>query len=347
MGRIDRSQGQDATMERRHVRQMVELIDEYEQIKKKKHPHFKKVQELFDQRKVVKQNFHKYYQRYQAHNRDINALIPHKTGRKFKDIETYTPEILETIKALRAKAYNKFDIAHLLNKNYNQQLSPATVYRLTLKLGLNKLNTKIKEEKRKIIKMKAGELGHIDVHYVAKNTVKETGNKKLYIVGLIDDYSRIGWIEVTDSLKAIDIMFKSMELMMNLRSRYHITFEEILSDNGSEFSSKNNAQHPFEKMLTFYGVKHRYTKPCRPQTNGKIERFWKTLENELLDGEVFETLQEFKDYLLGYMIYYNEHRPHQGINNKKPIDMIGGIDVVEAVERVGNSQEFSKLSISL
>ena len=44
-------------------------------------------------------------------------------------------------------------------------------------------------------------------------------------------------------------------------------------------------------MLTFYDIKHRYTKPFSPQTNGKIERFWKILEDELLSGETFETLE--------------------------------------------------------
>ena len=75
-------------------------------------------------------------------------------------------------------------------------------------------------------------------------------------------------------------------------------------------------------MLKFYDIKHRYTKPCSPQTNGKIERFWKTIEEELLAGETFETLEEFKNYIRGYAIYYNEHRIHQGINNKMPIEMI-------------------------
>ena len=101
-----------------------------------------------------------------------------------------------------------------------------------------------------------------------------------------------------------------------------IILNSTISDNGSEFSSRNNPEHPFEKMLTFYDIKHRYTKPFSPQTNGKIERFWKTLEDELLSGETFETLEEFKHYIQGYTLYYNEHRIHQGIKNKKPVEMI-------------------------
>jgi len=55
---------------------------------------------------------------------------------------------------------------------------------------------------------------------------------------------------------------------------------------------------------------------------GKIGRFWQTLENELLDGEIFETLDEFKHYIKGYCLYYNEHRMHPGINLKTPQEMI-------------------------
>ncbi len=61
-------------------------------------------------------------------------------------------------------------------------------------------------------------------------------------------------------------------------------------------------------MLLELDIKHRYTKPYRPQTNGKVERFWRTLENELIDGTDFNTIDEFKKELMKYLVYYNEHR---------------------------------------
>ena len=326
MGRIDRSNGQDATMERRHIHTMLRHIDEYEQVKRKEHPFFKTAQDFYDARHLCKQNFLKYYRRYCFANRDINALIPHKTGRKFKDVLTYTPEIIDKIKEIRAKGYNRFDMTILLKKFLNIDIPPTTIYRLLKKLKINRLNTVIKEEKRRIIKMNAGELGHIDIHYVAKGTVNEMGNKKIYILGIIDSYSRVCWLEVIDSIKAVNVSFSAMEIMLRLVERYGIQFKEMMSDNGSEFASRNNPEHPFEKMLNFYHVKHRYTKPFSPQTNGKIERFWKTIEDELLSGENFETLEEFKHYIRGYVLYYNEHRIHQGINNKRPVNMVQKVE---------------------
>lgn len=322
MGRIAKGKGQDKTLERRHIQVMLRHMEEYEAVKKKSHSKYKTAKEFYEGKGVCKQNFLKYYRRYQLAGKKVESLLPHKTGRKFKDSLKYEPEIVEKIKEIRSKGYNKFDICRLLRKHEEVVLSPSSVYRLMKKLGINKLNPKITEEKRRIIKMAAGELGHIDIHYISKGTVKEAGTKKLYLLGIIDSYSRVCWMEVIDSIKAIDVMFASMDILLLLKERYSIEFKEILSDNGSEFASKNNDQHPFERMLKFFGVKHRYTKACRPQTNGKIERFWKTIENELLSGEEFSTIEELKHYIKGYALYYNEHRLHQGIENKMPVQML-------------------------
>lgn len=323
MGRIDRSNGQDATMERRHINQMLRNIDEYELVKEKAHSQYKLAKDFYDAKGILRQNFLKYYRRYLNGNRDANSLIPHKTGRKFKDSIKYAPEVKSKVEELRKKGYNRYDITYILKKRHEINLSASSVYRLMTKLGINRLNPVLKQEVRHIIKETAGELGHVDIHYVTKGTVAELGNKKLYLLGVIDSFSRICWLEPLTSIKSLDVSFSMLDILTLLRGRYGIQFQEILSDNGSEFSSKNNIEnHPFEKMLNFLNVKHRYTRPCRPQTNGKIERFWKTLENELLSGETFETLEEFRHYIRGYCIYYNEHRMHQGIDLKIPNEML-------------------------
>ena len=103
------------------------------------------------------------------------------------------------------------------------------------------------------------------------------------------------------SIKSLEVSFASLDILTLLKSRYGIEFKEILSDNGSEFSSRrgDKGHRPFEKLLQFLNITHRYTRPCRPQTNGKIERFWRTLEDELLSGETFDTLEEFRHYIRG------------------------------------------------
>ena len=78
----------------------------------------------------------------------------------------------------------------------------------------------------------------------------------------------------------------------------------------------------FERLLIELGIKHRYTKPYRPQTNGKVERFWRTLQEDLIHETDFDTLVELKDELIQYLCYYNHQRPHQGIDGKTPSEMI-------------------------
>jgi transposase InsO family protein len=72
-------------------------------------------------------------------------------------------------------------------------------------------------------------------------------------------------------------------------------------------------------MLKEMEIKHRYTMPYRPQTNGKVERFWRTINEDLIEGTSFASLDEFKQELLQYLLYYNKMRPHQALDGKTPL----------------------------
>jgi transposase InsO family protein len=88
---------------------------------------------------------------------------------------------------------------------------------------------------------------------------------------------------------------------------------------GAEFASRNNPQeHPFEAMLLELGIIHRYTRPDRPQTNGKVERFWRTLDEDVIEGTTFDNLDRFANELFEYLVYYNNHRPHQALAGQTP-----------------------------
>jgi hypothetical protein len=182
----------------------------------------------------------------------------------------------------------------------------------------------MKESKRKIIKERMGQLGHVDCHHLGKAIIRGQ-SQKLYLVCLLDDYSRLSWVEVTQDVTALTVMFATQKCINMLHGEYGIIFEEIISDNGPEFGqqqSQSKMNHPFERLLIELEIKHRYTRPYRPQTNGKVERFWRTLKEDLIDETDFDSLEELKDELLQYICYYNYERPHQGIGGKKPIEMV-------------------------
>jgi transposase InsO family protein len=143
---------------------------------------------------------------------------------------------------------------------------------------------------------------------------------RYYLVCVIDDCTRLAWAEVITQLTSLEVMFASLKCINLLNAQYGIRFEAMLSDNGSEFASRNHVQtHPFERMLLELGIKHRYTRPYRPQTNGKVERFWRTLNDDLIEGTTFDTIQNFKDELQQYLLYYNTARPHQGLAGITPL----------------------------
>ncbi|MEI9942884.1 MAG: integrase core domain-containing protein [Chitinophagaceae bacterium] len=169
-----------------------------------------------------------------------------------------------------------------------------------------------------------GQLGHIDTHHLSKYVIRGEV-QKLYVVAVLDDYSRLAWAELLEQADSLSVMFSVMRCFMELKKLYNIQFEEVLTDNGKEFGGSNlkhKQKHAFERMLIEMGVKHRYTQFYRPQTNGKIERFWRTMEEDLIMDTDFDSKEELKEEILKYNFYYNEHRPHQGIEGKKPIEMI-------------------------
>ena len=86
-------------------------------------------------------------------------------------------------------------------------------------------------------------------------------------------------------------MCSVLRMLNLLKLRCGIKFASVLTDNGAELGSgahaSNKRTHPCERMLHELGIKHVYTPPYRPQTNGKVERFWRTVQEELLEDMVF------------------------------------------------------------
>lgn len=303
------------------ARRMGACIQEYEAIKNKQSTTFTTVKEFCLHYKFSHQNFMKIYHRFMQNPCDA-SLLPQKRGPKFQkrriDLDTEN-RIVE----LRLLGNNKYDIKVIL-KNEAKTLvpCPTTIYNIFKKNGLNKLKPVHKEEKRKIIMSKIGELVHIDCHQLSRGITIAEPNKTYYLLGLIDDYSRIAWVEVLENKKAIKVMFAVLKAFNMLKNGYGIETEVVMTDNGAEFGSgvhaKNKDSHPLEVLLGEMGIKHRYTRPYRPQTNGKIERFWRTLKEDFLEDALYNDLEDMKEELLKYIVYYNEHRGHSSLNGKTP-----------------------------
>lgn len=308
----------DRTIERNYIQKWQFLIAEYEEVKAGRSAKFARVGEFYRHHGTCSQTFRKYYNRYLAGGGEAD-LLPQRRGPKWK-----TRRMPAAIEALvveqRRQGLNRYEIYAMLRER-DPQTAPSlsAIYRAFVRNGLNRRSQPMLEEKRRIIKEKPGELGHVDLHQLSRDILLEPPAGDRHVVCVIDSCSRLAWAGIVAGKKALPVMFRTLGLINTLNQRYGLAFAELLTDNGAEFAARGKPDdHPFETMLAELGIKHRYTRPYRPQTNGKVERFWRTLEDDLIDGATFDNLAQFADELMQYMIYYNEFRPHQALGGMTP-----------------------------
>lgn len=311
------------TLKKNYIQKYQYLVAEYESVKAGTHGMYRYAKEFYEAHGTCPQTFLKYYNRYK-NDPTADSLLPDKRGPKFKTRRT-PADIENRVVQERLKGLNRYEIYSILKeKLFDKTPSPSCIYKISQRYHLNRLKPPMKEEKRKIIKERKGEMGHVDCHHLSKDMILGDKNR-YYLVCIIDSCTRIAWAEVISDIKALTVMFTTLRCMNEISSRFDIQFEELLTDNGPEFGPRTSTQkenHPFERLLQEMGIKHRYTRPYRPQTNGKVERFWRSLNEDLIEGTTFTSLEHFKDELFQYIVYYNKMRPHQGIAGKTPFEFL-------------------------
>jgi transposase InsO family protein len=317
-----RSNTNDLTLARNYLDKYRFLIREYEQVKAKQHPVYRLAKDFYAAHDTDRRSFLKYYNRFKQSGNEQD-LLPGKRGPKYRTrrpVRFIENKVLEQ----RELGNSKLEIVSILKQKLGKFTPSASgVYNILKRYGKNRLTPKMRQNKRKIIKERMGQLGHIDCHHLSKSIIRGQ-SRKLYLLCLLDDYSRLAWAEVNEDITALTTMFSAMRCISVFRNQYKIEFEEIIADNGPEFGTAQSTQkqnHPFERMLMEVGIKRRYMRPYRPQTNGKAERFWRTLQEDLIHETDFDSIDELKEELNQYLYYYNHERPHQGIGGKIPIQI--------------------------
>jgi transposase InsO family protein len=152
----------------------------------------------------------------------------------------------------------------------------------------------------------------------------------VYLVGIIDDHSRY---IVGHGLFRQQTGDAVMEVVKGAIGQWGGP-KEILSDNGRQFVSWRGKSR-FQKELKKRGIGHVRSAPHHPMTQGKIERFWKTIWGEFLEEAVFASFADAVQRLEHWVHYYNHQRPHQGIDGASPADRFYGLatDVEEAIRQ--------------
>lgn len=139
-----------------------------------------------------------------------------------------------------------------------------------------------------------------------------------YLHHAVDDHSRLAYSEIlTDEKK--DTAAGFWQRAREFFDGHGITVLRVLTDNGSCYRS-----HAFAQALG-PGIKHKFTRPYRPQTNGKVERFNRTLATEWAYAKPYKSEEaRIADYD-SWLHHYNHHRPHTGIEGLSPIDRVHNV----------------------
>jgi transposase InsO family protein len=134
-----------------------------------------------------------------------------------------------------------------------------------------------------------------------------------YVHVAVDDYSRLAYVEVLDDERATTAI-GFLRRALAFFARYGIQVERILTDNGNAYRATIHAL-----ACTALAVRHLRTRPHRPQTNGKAERFIRTLLNEWAYGAIYGTSLERTAALDGWLWHYNHRRRHAALSHQAPI----------------------------
>ncbi|MAL07262.1 MAG: IS481 family transposase [Microbacterium sp.] len=133
---------------------------------------------------------------------------------------------------------------------------------------------------------------------------------------VIDDHSRLAYVEEHDDERAetaVGVLRRAVAFFAD----HGVTVERVLSDNGSCYRS-----FAWRDACSTLGIVHKRTRPYRPQTNGKIERFHRTLADGWAYARFYSSETERREALPGWLHFYNHHRHHSAIG-APPISRIG------------------------
>ena len=245
--------------------------------------------------------------------------IPHRTP----------ADRVEVIELLRRLRMTGAEIAECLG------MALSTVSAVLLRVGLGKLSRlEPPEPPNRYERRHPGELIHVDVkklgriragaghrmvgHRRSQMKVTRDGHRTgaagwEFVHVCVDDATRLAYVEVLSDEKATTAV-AFLKRAVAFYGAHGVTVERVMTDNGSAYRS---TIHAF--ACRALGVRHLRTRPYRPRTNGKAERFIRTLLAGWAYGAIYATSAERTAALDGWLWTYNHRRPHGALSHKPPI----------------------------
>jgi transposase InsO family protein len=245
-----------------------------------------------------------------------------------RSIPHRTPEDrVEAIAALRRLRMTGAEIAFSLG------MALSTVSAVLTRIGLGRLSRlEPPQPTQRYERRRAGELLHVDVkklgkiagvgHRVTGQRRSQTANRRArrrgapqgweFVHVCVDDATRLAYVELLEDEATTAVGF--LRRAVAFYRRHGINAERVMSDNGSCYRSTIHAL-----ACRALGIRHLRTRPYRPRTNGKAERFIRTLLAGWAYGPIYGTSAERRAALNGWVWTYNHRRPHGSLSHKPPI----------------------------
>lgn len=216
------------------------------------------------------------------------------------------------------------------------EMPASTVHRVLVRAGLNRLAWMDRPTGRVIRRYdmtRPGELIHVDVKKLGRipdgggwrahgrqyaNDSKRTRVGYVFVHSAIDAYSRVAYSETLDNERA-DTAIGFLTRAHAWFAGHGVTIERVLTDNGACYKKR------FSEALTELGIRHSRTRPYRPQTNGKIERFNRTLADGWAYARVYRSDQARNQALDRWLHTYNHHRTHTALGGQPPISRLNNL----------------------
>jgi transposase InsO family protein len=254
-----------------------------------------------------------------------------------KSIPHRTPEqLVEIVVALRKLRMTGAEIAFCLG------MALSTVSAVLLRVGLGKRSRlEPPEPPNRYERRHAGELLHVDVkklgripdgragHRIHASRALQRSPRKRdaagrdrrlvgweYVHVCIDDATRLAYVEVLADEKAITAV-GFLRRAIAFYASHGITVQAVMSDNGACYRS---TIHAF--ACRALGIRHLRTRPYRPRTNGKAERFIRTLLAGWAYSAIYGTSDERRAALAGWLDFYNRRRPHGALSHQPPLQRL-------------------------
>jgi transposase InsO family protein len=215
---------------------------------------------------------------------------------------------------------------------YRVGLAPSTVYRVLRRLGLHRLRWLDRPTGRMIRRYEhtaPGDLVHVDIKKLGRIPAgggwKAHGRGQAgvrqrvgyaYIHSAVDDHSRLAYSEVLDDERAgtaVGFWGRAQAWF----AQQGVVVQAVLTDNGSAYRSAD-----FARLCSAASVRHRFTRPYRPQTNGKVERFNRTLLEEWAYVRVYRSERARTQALAHWLHQYNHHRRHTALGGLPPLSRV-------------------------